>query len=153
MLKSADHDNELLDVVVTRENSQHFATPLHMTCYYPDLGSAFIDWSKFPSRLDQSKVLLRSGWWHVISMEFLCSFLRRHFGGKPVVASRNVGCFLRLTFCTLWLLRWYHSPNRRRWTGWQRKNASVFEHTHVVSTHLKVWSLARRPSMRMTASG
>ena len=33
-------DNELLDVVVTRENSQHFSTPLHMTCYYPDLSSA-----------------------------------------------------------------------------------------------------------------
>ena len=34
--------------------------------------------------------------WRVISMEFLRSFLRRHFAGKPVVASRNVGCFLRL---------------------------------------------------------
>ena len=31
-------------------------------------------------------------------MEFLCSFLRRHFAGKPVVASPNVGCFLRLHF-------------------------------------------------------
>ena len=31
-------------------------------------------------------------------MEFLYSFLRRHFAGKPVVASRNVGCFLRLLF-------------------------------------------------------
>ena len=31
-------------------------------------------------------------------MEFLSSFLRRHFAGKPVVASRNVGCFLRLEF-------------------------------------------------------
>ena len=31
-----------------------------------------------------------------ISMEFLRSFLRRHFAGKPLVASRNVGCFLRL---------------------------------------------------------
>ena len=29
-------------------------------------------------------------------MEFLRSFLRRHFAGKPLVASRNVGCFLRL---------------------------------------------------------
>ena len=28
-------------------------------------------------------------------MEFLQSFPRRHFAGKPVVASRNVGCFLR----------------------------------------------------------
>ena len=31
-------------------------------------------------------------------MEFLYSFLRRHFAGKPVMASRNVGCFLRLLF-------------------------------------------------------
>ena len=28
-------------------------------------------------------------------MEFLRSFLRRHLAGKPVVASPNVGCFLR----------------------------------------------------------
>ena len=34
--------------------------------------------------------------WRVISVEFLRSSLRRHFAGKPVVASRNVGCFLRL---------------------------------------------------------
>ena len=41
--------------------------------------------------------LPRSGYWHVISMEFLRQFLRGHFAGKPVVASLNVGCFLRLT--------------------------------------------------------
>ena len=29
-------------------------------------------------------------------MEFLQSFLRRHFAGESVVVSRNVGCFLRL---------------------------------------------------------
>ena len=29
-------------------------------------------------------------------MEFLLSSLGRHFAGKPVVASGNVGCFLRL---------------------------------------------------------
>ena len=29
-------------------------------------------------------------------MEFLRSLLRRHFAGKPLVASRNVVCFLRL---------------------------------------------------------
>ena len=29
-------------------------------------------------------------------MEFLPSFLRRHLAGKLVVASLNVGCFLRL---------------------------------------------------------
>ena len=42
--------------------------------------------------------LRRSGWWHVPSMKFLCSFLRRHFAGKTewVVALRKVGCFVRL---------------------------------------------------------
>ena len=35
---------------------------------------------------------------HVISMEFLYSFHRRHFAAKPVVASRNVVCLLRLVF-------------------------------------------------------
>ena len=29
-------------------------------------------------------------------MEFLRSSLRRHFAGKPVVTSRNFGCFLML---------------------------------------------------------
>ena len=33
---------------------------------------------------------------HIISMEFLQSFQRRHFGGKPVTASQNVGHFFRL---------------------------------------------------------
>ena len=32
----------------------------------------------------------------VIRMEFLRSFLRRHFAGKQVVVPPNVGCFLRL---------------------------------------------------------
>ena len=45
---------------------------------------------------NQSEELPRSGWWRVISMEFLRSFLRRHLAGKPVEASLNVGCFLRL---------------------------------------------------------
>ena len=46
--------------------------------------------------LIQSEALTRSGRWYVISMEFLCSFLGRHFAGKPVVAPQNVGCFLEL---------------------------------------------------------
>ena len=55
-----------------------------------------IGWIKFPTRHDQSKALPRSGWRCVISMEFLRLFLRRHLVGKPVVASPDVGCFLRL---------------------------------------------------------
>ena len=39
----------------------------------------WIGWSKFPTRYDQSEALSRSGQWHVISMEFLRSFLRRQF--------------------------------------------------------------------------
>ena len=31
-------------------------------------------------------------------MEFLCSFLRRHLAGEPVVVSPSVRCFLRLPY-------------------------------------------------------
>ena len=64
----------------SEERAQKF---LIMTCPFQDLGSA-CDWLKqIPS-------------WHVISMEFLYSFLWRHFAVKPLMASRNVSCFLRL---------------------------------------------------------
>ena len=33
-----------------------------------------------------------------ISMEFLPVYLRRHFAVKPPVGSRNIGCFLSLTY-------------------------------------------------------
>ena len=50
-----------------------------------------IDWSKFPSRRDQSIALHR-----VISREFWVWFLNRHFVRKPVVASRNLSRFFGL---------------------------------------------------------
>ena len=45
---------------------------------------------------NQSEALPKSGLWHVISMEFLRSFLKSHFAGKLIVASRNVSHFLRV---------------------------------------------------------
>ena len=42
--------------------------------------------------------LPRSEQWCIISVEFLCTFLRCHITWKSVVASQNVGCFLRLSF-------------------------------------------------------
>ena len=41
-----------------------------------------IGWIKFPTRHDQSEVLPRSGYWHIISMKCLRSFLRRHFASR-----------------------------------------------------------------------
>ena len=61
-------------------------------------------WIKFPTWHDQSEALPRSGYWRVISMEFLRSFLRRHLAGKPVVESQNVGCFLRLKWRKTFLI-------------------------------------------------
>ena len=46
---------------------------------------------------NQSEALPRSWYGCVISVEFLRSFLRRHFARKPVLALRNVGCFQRLS--------------------------------------------------------
>ena len=46
--------------------------------------------------VSQSEAWPRSGKWRIISMVFLRLFLRRHFTGKPLETSQNVGCFLRL---------------------------------------------------------
>ena len=51
-----------------------------------------IGWSKLPTRHDQSE----AGPSSEISMEFLSSFLTRHFAGKPAGASRNFGLLHRL---------------------------------------------------------
>ena len=68
-----------------------------MTRHYPDLSSAF-DWSYREENLLQP-IRSTSGQYFIISMEFLrqSSFLKRDFAGKPVAASQNVACFLRLT--------------------------------------------------------
>ena len=68
-----------------------------MTRHYPELGR-FSDWSCRAGNLIQP---IRSTT-QVISMEFLRSFLRRHLAGKPMIASLNVGCFLRLTKMLIW---------------------------------------------------
>ena len=60
-----------------------------------------IGWSKFLPRHNQSEALLWPRQWHVISMKFVPSFLRRHFAIKPVVGSRDVGCFIRLKMCKM----------------------------------------------------
>ena len=38
---------------------------------------------------------------HIISTEFLRSFLRHHFAGKPVVAAQNVGYFFQAKYSGL----------------------------------------------------
>ena len=47
-----------------------------------------IDHAAWEICFNQSEVLPRSGYWRGISMKFLRLFLRCHFAGKPVVASR-----------------------------------------------------------------
>ena len=81
-----------------------------------------ISWSKFPTRYDQLEALPSSGWWHVISMEFLNSFLRLFFTGKPVVASWNVGCFLRLASVP----NWNQSSVLKNYETWIKGNLYCF---------------------------
>ena len=64
-----------------------------MKRHYQDLGSASGLRAAWEISFNQSEALTRYG-----NMEFLRSFLRRHLAGKPVVASPNVSCFLRLGF-------------------------------------------------------
>ena len=109
-------------VLAAWENSRHIATPrvvspqlrlrnerrnsILMTYHYPDLGSAS-DWleiwfiqSEALPRTTQIWVVTRHQLWN-----FLCWFLRRHFEGKPVIASQNVSCFLRLRFLDILIIQ------------------------------------------------
>ena len=64
---------------------------------HPDLGSAS-DWLKQISFAAQPIRSSTHMWLeHVIRMDFLRSFLRHHFELKPLVASLNVGCLLRVS--------------------------------------------------------
>ena len=67
-----------------------------MTHHYPDRVVLLIGRATREICFIHSGGLPRSGCWHVISMKFLRAFLWRHFAGKPVVASQNVGYLLRL---------------------------------------------------------
>ena len=83
-----------------------------------DLSSAFD--CNFPSAHDQSEALPRSGYWHLNSMKFLQSFLRRHFTGTPVVVSRNNSCFLRLSDgCSVQLMQGCDAAGCSH-VGWHR---------------------------------
>jgi len=62
----------------------------------PDLSSAS-DWScRVGNWIRPIRSTTQIWVMSVISMEFLRLFLRRHWAGKPLIASPNVGCFLKL---------------------------------------------------------
>ena len=79
--------------------------------------------SKFLLRQDQSEAVTRSGWWHIISMEFFQSLLKHHFSGNQWW-HREMSAFLKLitiratnTFTTFQTLKskplgnWFLSVN------------------------------------------
>ena len=95
-----------LSFILAREKSRPFATsPLvssrndvwgtsiqYWWRYYLGSASHWLKQISHAARPIRSTIQI----WHVTSMEFLRSYLRRHFAGKPVVPSRNVGWLLRL---------------------------------------------------------
>ena len=64
------------------------------TRHYPDLSSASDRRKQISYAARPIRSTTQISKWCFISMEFLRPFLRRHFAGKRVVASQNVGCFL-----------------------------------------------------------
>ena len=59
-----------------------------------------IGWGKFPTWHDESEALTQV--WVIITMEFVCSFLRYHFKEKPVVALENVGRIYLFIYQLFW---------------------------------------------------
>ena len=79
---------------------------LLMTRQYPGMGSVS-DWMKQISRAARTIRNATHTW--VLTrhqLEFLRSFLRRHFAGKLVVGSRNVCCFPRLDYYLKFIYLW-----------------------------------------------
>ena len=102
---------------LSSENSRHFSTlPLvfprndvwktsaEIPCWWRVTGQIWVAFligrAAREICFNQSETLPRSGWWRAISMEFVRLILRRLFTEKPVVASPNVSCFLRLVLFT-----------------------------------------------------
>ena len=54
-------------------------------------------WSKFSFATRPIRTATQI--WHVSRQQFLGSFLNRHFAGKPLVTSPDVGCFLASCNC------------------------------------------------------
>ena len=82
--------------------------------------------------------------WVVTSHQYGISalFLRRHLAGKPVVASPNVGCFLRLDrYMSMNIKKVYcylKSLNRSLTWGGLRKHHLLKETESIVSNNLQV---------------
>lgn len=96
-------ENEVLSYSIrTPVNNRHFATPLLVFLRNGVWGTTAKTphWGRVTTQMlvllltccttweicfNQSEELPRTALWHVTSMEFLKTFLRRHFAGKPIV--------------------------------------------------------------------
>ena len=82
-----------------------------MTRHYLDLGN-YSDWLKqipYAVRPTRSATHISVVTRHQYGISALVSSFRRHFVGKQVVQSRNVGCFLQYT-CPVLNLLFHWSP-------------------------------------------
>ena len=89
-------------------------------------------WSVLPrgkfTSASRGEALPKPGQWHVTSLEFLRSFLRRHFLVKPAVVSRNVGFFSQAKNCQN-----YYNLDRTRvnWTDLESRSRQKGERWDV----------------------
>ena len=119
--------------MVARENSRYFATPwlvsppnhisgtntrnsILMTCHYSDLGSAS-DWSFCEGNLLQPIRSTTQVWVMTRHQYGISAGVPRTLFLGDLVASRNVGCFLRLSKWTPWATSLRPSKSRQKFEG------------------------------------
>ena len=106
--------------VIAWETRRHLATPLSLPNDAWETSAEIPHWWRVTTQLWVLLLIGRVPWEIcfnqleaeprcVIILEFPRSFLRRHFAWKPLVASQNVACFLRLA---LWLASWLSTTRR-----------------------------------------
>ena len=68
---------------------------------------------------------------HQYGISALCSFLRRHFAGKPEEALRNVGCFLSHVTALLTLkANWFDTLTLKQWEIMINNDVLLFSATN-----------------------
>ena len=84
--------------VLAWDNSWHFATPplVSRPNDVRETSAEIPYWWRVTTQIWVVFLIGRAVWEIWFNQSEAFQFLRRHFAGKPVVASRNVGCFLRL---------------------------------------------------------
>ena len=113
--------------------------------------------ARFPRGTANRKHYSDLGLWHVISMEFLQSFNRSHFAGKPVATSSNIHSPVFIIFFTSFFLHeWRPTCIKKMTTKMRNSNKKIITNllwptpVEVKSKSSSRWQLFERAQIPLS---